>query len=246
MRILIVDDEPLARTRLAALVAEGELGEVVGEAVNGEDALAAVQDLDPEVVLLDIRMPGMDGLEAARHLATLECPPAVVFTTAYGDHALAAFEAHAVDYLLKPIRAERLRQALERARALTGTRLAELATAGTETRRRHLSAIVHGRIRLVPVDEVRALQADQKYVNVRWPGGQVLIEESLKSLEREFPGRFLRVHRNALAALAYVECLERDAEGSWWVQVRDLEQALAVSRRHLPQVRRVLSGRVRD
>lgn len=241
MRLLIVDDETLARSRLRGLVEQLDGWEVAGEAVNGRDALALIERERPDVVLLDIRMPGMDGLEAARHMAQLEDPPAVIFTTAYGDHALAAFEAEAVDYLLKPIRRERLAQALDRARRPTRAVLAALHSEVIEERARtHLCARFRGALELVPVTEVIYFQADQKYVTVRHKGGSVLIEESLKALEEEFGERFLRIHRNALVAEAYMAGLESDGTSQAAIVFRDINDRLEVSRRHLPAVRRRL------
>jgi two-component system response regulator AlgR len=237
VKILIVDDEPLARERLRALIAELGVGEVVGEAGDGLSALDAVQAFKPQTVLLDIRMPGMDGVEVARHLASLSEPPAVVFATAYGEHALAAFDANAIDYVLKPVTRERLSAALERARALTQGRLAATAPGMART---HLSAVVKGRLQLVPVAEIRYLQADQKYVEVVWPGGRVLTEESLKSLEHEFPKRFQRVHRNALVAIEYVVALEKLDDGEVVVVMRDVTEKIAVSRRMVSEVRQRL------
>ncbi|MGQ0656484.1 MAG: LytR/AlgR family response regulator transcription factor [Chromatiales bacterium] len=237
MKILIVDDEPPARERLQTLIGELQAGEVVGEAPDGMSAIEAVQTLQPDLVLLDIRMPGMDGLEVAGHLAALPRPPAVIFATAYGEHALAAFDANAVDYLLKPIRRERLAAALERARMLNQGRLNALAPAGGRT---HLSALVKGRLQLVPVDQIRYLQADQKYVEVVWPAGRVLIEESLKSLEGEFAARFLRIHRNALVAIAYIQALEKAPDGDVVVALNGIEDRLAVSRRLVSEVRQRL------
>jgi len=241
-RILIVDDEPLARERLRALLAEIGVGEVVGEAGSGLEALVVAQDLRPEIVLLDIRMPGMDGLEAALHLSRCAPAPAVIFTTAYDEHALAAFEAEAVGYLLKPIRPERLRAALAKAEALTLAR----ASAATHARghatsaRTHFSALVKGSLRLVPLAEVRYLQADQGYVSVCHPGGELLIEESLKTLEEELGDAFLRIHRNTLVAVAHVSALERDALGNASVMLRDVTGKLPVSRRLSGQVRKRL------
>ncbi|MCC6715490.1 MAG: response regulator [Gammaproteobacteria bacterium] len=237
MRILIVDDEPLARERLRSLVAELGGDEIIGEAGDGLDAIDAVQNLNPDLVLLDIRMPGMDGLEVARHLRTLANPPAVVFATAFGDHALAAFEANAIDYLLKPIRAERLAVALERVRGLAGLRREVLPAAGART---HLSAVVKGRLQLIPVAEIRYLHADQKYVEAVWPEGRVLIEDSLRSLEAEFPRRFLRVHRNALVAVDYVAAVERLDDGETVVALRGMPDRVAVSRRLAGEVRQRL------
>ncbi len=243
MKVLVVDDEAPARERLRAMT-EGLAGhEVVGEGANGAEALTLCQRHQPDVVLLDIRMPGMDGLEAARHLAELEAPPAVIFTTAYDQHALAAFETNAVDYLLKPIRKERLQAALERARHLTQPQLAALRERVPDRDgRTHICARVRGNLQLVPVNEIVYFMADQKYVSVRHLHGEVLIEEPLKSLEQEFGDRFLRIHRNALVAVAFLEGLEKDDEGRHLVRLRGTEQQLEVSRRHLPEVRQRLKN----
>ncbi len=243
MRILIADDEALARRRLRALVDELQAGDVVGEAANGHEALAQAERLGPDVLLLDIRMPGMDGLEAAGHLAKLVQPPAVIFTTAYGDYALAAFEARAVDYLLKPIRKERLAQALGNARRLTRPQLTALEQEDVGAHARtHLSARVKGTIRLIPVETVWYFQAEQKYVTVCHRDGEVLIEESLRALEEEFGARFVRVHRNALVARAALEALERDGLGRLRIKLRGREQRLEVSRRHAAVLRRIMKG----
>ena len=214
----------------------------MGEAADGLQALELAQASGPEVVLLDVRMPGMDGVETARHLARLPCPPAVVFTTAYEVHALSAFEVRAVDYLLKPIRRERLAEALLRARLLAPQR-AEALTAGPGEARTHVSATHQGRLRLVPVTEVRYLVADQKYVTAGFPGGELLLEESLRQLETELGARFLRVHRNALVAPAHAEALERGDDGLFHVRLRGVGLAPAVSRRLLAGVRERLRGR---
>jgi len=240
-RILVVDDEPLARERLRALLTELEAGDVVGVAGSGLEALAAVERERPDVVLLDIRMPGMDGLEAALHLARTAAPPAVIFTTAYDEHALAAFDAHAIDYLLKPIRPERLRAALAKAEALTVARAGAAGSARSGgAARTHFSALVKGSLKLVPRADVRYLQADQGYVSVFHPGGELLIEEALKTLEEELGDEFLRIHRNTLVAVAHVSALERDALGNASVVLRGVAGRLPVSRRLLAQVRKRL------
>ncbi len=241
MKVLIVDDESLARARLRSIVADLADCEPVGEAANGREALQLSARLEPDVVLLDIRMPEMDGLEAARHLARLEQPPAVVFTTAYGDHALAAFEAQAVDYLLKPIRRERLQQALARARRLTRAQLQALeAQAPMARARTHLCARYRGELQLVAMDDVIYFQADHKYVTARHRDGELLIEDSLKALEEEFGERFLRVHRNALVARDCIAGLDSEGGGRGQVRLRGCEEKLEVSRRHLPGLRRKL------
>jgi len=240
-RVLIVDDEPLARERLRALLGDLGAGQVVGEAASGLEAIDFVMREWPDVVLLDIRMPGMDGLEVALHLGMLDPAPAVIFTTAYDAHALAAFEANAIDYLLKPIRPERLRVALEKARALSAARVTAAAQArATPHARTHFSALVKGSLRLVPLADVRYLQAGQGYVSVFHPGGELLVEESLRALEDELGERFLRIHRNTLVAVAHVAALERSALGGANIVLRDLAQKLPVSRRLLGQVRRRL------
>src|SRR5215471_16605553 len=161
LKVLIVDDEPPARERLRALLAEiGEV-EVVGEGATGAEALGHTHDLAPDVVLLDVRMPGMDGLEAARHLNVLDEPPAVIFTTAYDQYAVEAFEAHAVGYLLKPVRKEQLATALSRAGRLTRAQLQKLAAAGAESRRSHIAARHREGLRLIPIEEVQYVLADQ-------------------------------------------------------------------------------------
>lgn len=235
MRIVIVDDEPLARQRMRDLLAELGEAQVVGEAGNGRDAIACVQQLAADVVLLDISMPVMDGLEAARHLAVLANPPAVVFCTAYEDHALAAFEAAAVDYLLKPVRLQRLREALGRARRVAAAEARSLAS--TARARTHLAARLRGALRLIPLHEVRYLHAEEKYVIVHHAHGEDLIEDSLKSLEEEFGERFVRIHRSCLVACDAVARVERSAVGNTQVVLRDGGAELEVSRRCVAALR---------
>jgi two-component system response regulator AlgR len=238
MKILLVDDEALARARMRQLL-EG-LGDctVCAEAASGEAALQAVNRQQPDVLLLDIRMPGMDGLEVARHLQALDEPPAIIFTTAYNDYALQAFETHAVDYLLKPVRSERLAEALAHARRLTRAQAVALQDADQLAAvREHICANVRGSLQLIAVEEIRYFLADQKYVTVCSAGDSVLIEDSLKSLEQEFGERFVRIHRNALVAPRYLAGLERDADGRSLVILQGVTERLEVSRRHLAAVR---------
>ncbi|MBI2313621.1 MAG: response regulator transcription factor [Betaproteobacteria bacterium] len=237
LRIAIVDDEAPARNRLRDLLqdcaARLEL-EVVGEAANGAAALALLQSVAADVVLLDIRMPGMDGLELAQHLRKLDEPPAVIFTTAYDAYAIKAFEVHAVDYLLKPIRLGRLFDALNRARAITPLRLDVLREIGPRSRS-HLSVQERGRVQLVPVGEVVYLRAELKYVTIRTREREFLLEESLTRLEQEFGERFVRVHRNCLVAKDYVSGFEKigeeGGESRWVVLLKGLDEKLPVSRR---------------
>ena len=238
MKLLLVDDEPLARQRLAALLRELGGQDVVGEAGNGREAVEMAEALGAECVLMDIAMPVMDGLEAAHHLAGLPAPPAVVFCTAFDQHALAAFEAAAVDYLVKPVRPERLAEAIERARRQRSAHEASrLPPASTERRRSHLSARLRGCLRLIPVDDIRFLQAEEKYVVVHHARGEDLVEESLKSLENEFGDRFIRIHRNCLVAWDEFAELRRSTDGQVHAILRHGGAPLEVSRRCLPLLR---------
>ncbi|UKE73949.1 LytR/AlgR family response regulator transcription factor [Xanthomonas graminis] len=242
MKVVIADDEPLARERLRALLAEHPGVEVLAEAGNGLEALRACADLHPDLVLLDIAMPGIDGLETARHLASFEPRPAVVFCTAYDAHALSAFEAAAIDYLMKPVRAERLAAALERARTFMAGRSSATALP-SQQRRSQLCARLRGSLRLIPVDDIHYLQAEEKYVVVHHARGEDLIEESLKSLEEEFAERFVRIHRNCLVARHELVELRRLGEGQVHAVLRHAKQPLEVSRRCVAQLRQEIRHR---
>lgn len=238
MDVLIADDEPLARERLSALLAELGGHRVVAQVGDGRSAVETCLAQAIDVVLLDIEMPEMDGLEAARHLAALDSPPAVVFCTAFDEHALAAFDASAVDYVLKPVRAERLAAALQRAaerRAGQKTMAPPPPVSGRV--RTHLAARLRGSLRLIPVNEVRFLQAEEKYVVVHHARGEDLVEDSLKSLETEFSTRFLRIHRNCLVAREQFSELRRMPDGAVHAVLRDGGTLLEVSRRCLPGLR---------
>jgi two-component system response regulator AlgR len=237
LRVLIVDDEAPARDRLRSLLAEISGVEVVGEAVTGEQALQHTADLSPDVVLLDVRMPGMDGIEAARHMNVLEEPPAVIFTTAYDEYAVNAFDAQAVGYLLKPIRKEKLGAALAQAGRLTRPQLQKLtATRGTEPRT-HIAAKHREGLRLIPLEEVQFFFAEQKYTTVRHLKGEDLIEDSLRALEEELGSGFVRIHRNALVSVRFLERIERNADGQYCVKLRGCEAPLQVSRRMAGELR---------
>jgi len=232
LRVLIVDDEPPARERLRSMLAEAGEYEVAGEAGNGEQAIDLVDKLIPDIVLLDVRMPGIDGLEVARHLATLPEPPSVIFTTAFDEYALQAFDSEAVAYLLKPIRAEKLRAALAKAARLTRPQLQQVAVAAREpVHRLHIGVRGRDGLKLIPIEEVFYFHADQKYTTVKHQKGEDLIEDSLKTLEEEFSVSFVRIHRNALVNTRYLERIARDASGQHFVHLRGLPDALEVSRR---------------
>jgi len=239
LRVFIADDEAPARLRLRALLSdiEAELpNRVVGEAANGQEALDRLAALPAEdradVALVDIRMPGMDGVELAARLAELPQPPVLVFCTAYDQYAVRAFELQAVDYLMKPVRANRLLDALRR--------VPERRSQPAETGRTQLSCSERGRILLLPVADILYLRAELKYVTARTAAREYLLEEALAALEQEFARRFVRIHRNCLVARDAVVGFEhvRDgAEGHWAVVLKGLDERLPVSRRQWAQVR---------
>jgi two-component system response regulator AlgR len=239
MKVLIADDEGPARQRLRAMLAGQHEWQVAGEAGNGREAVEQAEALQADAVLLDIAMPVMDGLEAARHMARLEPAPAVIFCTAYDEHALAAFETAAVDYLVKPVRLERLLEALERARrrrASVPPGPAPQPELGAR-QRSHLSARLRGNLRLIPIEDVHYLQAEEKYVLVHHARGEDLIEESLKSLELEFSDRFQRIHRNCLVANDEFLELRRLPDGQVHALLRHGKAPLEVSRRCVATLR---------
>jgi two-component system response regulator AlgR len=237
LKVVIADDETPARSRVRDLLEDCASSfpiELVGEAASGKELLALLANTPADVVLLDIRMPEMDGLEAAQHMLKLPEPPSVIFTTAYNDHALKAFELHAVDYLVKPIRLRRLHDALTRVRAITPLRLDVLNKIAPEPRR-HLSVQERGKILLIAVPDIRYLRAELKYVTVRTATREHLVEESLSRLEQEFADQFVRIHRSCLVAKAHIAGFEKDAaeagESRWVVMLNGLDEKLPVSRR---------------
>jgi len=245
LRVLIVDDEAPARSRMRDLLSDcaGTIDvAIVGEAATGRAALALLEETAVDVVLLDIRMPEMDGVELAQHLRRLEPAPAVIFTTAYDEYALRAFEVHAVDYLLKPIRVARLQEALSRVRSAQPIPLEALEAARTQPRA-CLSAQERGKVTLIPIEDVVYFRAELKYVTARTAEREFLLEESLTRLEQEYAERFVRVHRSCLVAKAAIQGFERAAgdggEGRWSVLLKHVEERIPVSRRQQHVVREV-------
>ena len=235
-RILIADDEAPARARLRDLLDDCRESfplVIVDEARNGREALDVLNREKVDIVLLDIRMPEVDGMEAARHIAGMERPPAIIFTTAFDAYALKAFEVNAIDYLLKPIRQERLLAALRKTRAGPPVTRAALDAAANQPRR-HLSVHERGKIILVPLSDILYLRAELKYVTVRTAEREHLLEESLTSLEQEFADHFIRIHRNCLVARHAIAGFERNSEESesgWAVVIKATGEKLPVSRR---------------
>jgi len=253
MDILIVDDEALARQRLLRMVEKIEGFCVIAEADNAEDALVAITQYDPDIVLLDIRMPGRDGLSLAQDIAELEDAPAVIFCTAFDQYALDAFGTNAVGYLLKPVKAEQLLQVLEKAQKLNKIQrdaaqrgvaqrvAAQKSTAPkVENQRTHITAKTRRGVELIPLDDVRYFLADHKYVTVYHRSGEHLLDETLKELEEEFGARFVRVHRNSLVSIKHIEALERNAQGQYQVRLANTELRPVISRRHVSDLKELL------
>lgn len=238
LTVFIVDDEAPARSRLKELLTDcaAQLPlECVGEASNGIEALDKLSEINVDVVLIDIRMPQMDGIELAQHLNKLPEPPAIIFTTAYDTYAVKAFELHAMDYLLKPIRLGRLFDALTHARNSVPPSIEVLQDLLPEPRK-NLSIHERGKVRLIPIEEVLYLRAELKYVTVRTSEHEYIIEEALSMLEKEHAARFVRIHRNCLVAKKAIEGFEKimDAENGephWAVKLKGLEEKLPISRR---------------
>lgn len=240
LNILIADDEAPARSRLRDLLTDiGNLN-IVGEAKNGKEAILLAEELQPDIILLDIRMPEMDGIEAAQHLQQLAKAPAVIFTTAFDNYAIQAFDMNAVDYLLKPIRQERLQTALQKARVLLPQQLAGLQPLSPQ--RTHLNITERGRILLVPIADIIYLRAELKYVTVRTAEREYLIEDSLTHLEQEFGNIFIRLHRNCLVANAYIVGFEKRSqdehgEKQWVALLKHVPETITVSRRQQHLIR---------
>jgi two-component system response regulator AlgR len=246
MKVLIVDDEAPARDRLRQLLEDDGDHSVVGEAGNGEQALEVAAETGPDVVLLDIRMPGLSGIEVAHHLNALRDPPAVIFTTAYDEYAIEAFETSAIGYVLKPVRRERLVKALQQATRVSKRSIDQVASkTDLPSHRSHICARVQDQLKLIAIDDITRFHADQKYVRVHHSGGENLIDESLKALETEFAGQFVRIHRGALVSIAHIESIGRVADGQMLVVLRNTPEdadGLIISRRHLADVKRQLKG----
>lgn len=239
MRIVVCDDEPLARERLVRIVKESG-HEVVAQVATGAEAITAVKIHQPELILLDIRMPEMDGVRCAQILNELEHPPAVIFVTAYDHYAIAAFKANAIGYLLKPANKNELLEALGKASNLNAAQLdgiRKLEDPSARPAREHIAARTHRGVELIKIKDIYYFTADQKYVKVRHKDGIVLIDETLKELEEEFDDRLFRVHRNAIINLDYLDYLETIDSSRYQVRFKGTDEALSVSRRHLPALR---------
>lgn len=242
-KILVVDDEPLARERLLRLLGKIRPEDELFEAADGRQAIASIEKHAPELVLLDIRMPGMDGLEVAGVLERMPCPPAIVFCTAYDEYALEALRLQAAAYLLKPVREPELAHAIDTAGRVNRVQLQTMRPpqAGESYPRQTISSHSRRGFETLHLEDIRCFIAREKYVAAITPETELLIHDSLKELEEEFGDRFLRVHRNALVAPAHIQRLEKQADGGWKVILRDIELNPAISRRHLSEVKQRVS-----
>lgn len=245
MNILIVDDEQPARDRLRRLLNDIENINITAEAANGVEAVKAYEEHNADIVLLDIRMPLMDGMETARHLMANEQPPAIIFTTAYGEHALQAFEAHAVDYLVKPIRPERLQDAISSAQRLNSAQLTQVSNDFTDDNARtHICVRKGNALELIRTEDIYYFIADNKYISIIHKDGEALLDEALINLEEEFQHTFFRVHRNALVAIDQISGLTKDSDASQKITLKDCDHQVEVSRRHLPAVRKLIRSKL--
>jgi len=240
MKVLVVDDEPLARQRLEQILSPMEQISEVLSASNGLQAIEICQQDKPDVVLLDIRMPGIDGLETAQHLSQMEKVPAIIFTTAYDEYALEAFKVSAVDYLLKPVREEKLHQSLLKACQLNRAQLQAIKS--QPSGRTNITAKISGNIKLIPVADIFYFQADQKYVTVMHQHGETIIEDTLKELQAEFDAGFIRVHRNALVAKKFISGIHKNNEGHTFVTLNGCDSMVEISRRHLSAVKKLITS----
>lgn len=243
MNVVIVDDEPLARERLKRMVEAFPGYQVVGESGDGRTALALINDCSPDVVLLDVNMPGLDGLQVARRLGESDVPPAIIFVTAHSEHALSAHDSQVAGYLLKPVRRDDLAEVLARARRPSRAQLnalaeQEVAAAGPA----YISARTREGIERVAVSDILFFWADQKYTTVYHMQGKLLIEQSLLTLEQSLGAAFLRVHRKALVACRYITGLRFESDGSARLSLRHVDDCVPVSRRRLSDVRALLGS----
>ncbi len=239
-RVLLVDDEPLARARMQRLLLAYDDFHCVADAGDGQSALSWLQQHTADVVFLDIQMPELDGLATARAIQQLPCPPVIVFCTAYDDHALAAFQTQALDYLLKPISKEALAQTIQRVRHW----LQPHAAVAVHGQRTHITARSHQGLQRIAIDEIDYCEADHKYVSAYHQGQVTLLDDSLKQLEDEFGHYFLRIHRSTLVARPSIERLVALEEGGYELYLRGVDKGFPVSRRHVTEVKRFMKDGV--
>lgn len=224
LTVIVVDDEPLAAERLADMIADLPNCRVLAKAANAQQTLALMSSQQPDVLFLDISMPGISGLELAKQLQGTKHPPFIVFCTAYEQHALQAFDAQAIDYLVKPVRRERLMESIERVVRLRNQ-------INDDSSKQFVAANVGGVLRRIALNDILYLHADEKYTVVYHLGGEHILDEPLKELEQRFPNQFTRIHRNCLVKAEQLLEIRRDMDGQAWAVLKDWPKALEISRR---------------
>ena len=240
--IFIVDDENLARARLKRLISDNKLYQVCGEAENGEQALQLIEAQKPDIVLLDIRMPGIDGLEVAEKLAEFNHPPAIIFCTAYDEYAIEAFKYKAIGYVLKPARSEDLNLALIQAKQLNQLQIKQLRSHSAEESPLFVAHSWHGD-ELIPFNSIYFFRSDHKYLTVYHTKGESLSDQTLKELERIHPDELIRVHRNTLVNISHISALHKNSEGHYQIRMKDDAHNVTISRRHVAEIKKRLNIR---
>lgn len=235
--VLVVDDEQLARDRLKRLIANLDEYECVGEAENGEQALARVATLHPDIVILDIRMPGIGGMDVAKKLSTEEHPPALIFCSAYDEYALKAFQVSASGYLLKPVRSDDLAAALAKASQVNRLQVRQIETEQQQEEGEVFIANTWQGHEMIPFDHIYYFQADQKYLTVHHKSGETLSDQTLKELEQTYGNKLIRTHRNSLVNARHVEALCKGADGKYYIRIKRTHEKVPVSRRLVSEVK---------
>lgn len=243
--VFIVDDEELARERLKRLIDSFEGYETIGEAENGDQALKKIPQCTPDIVLLDIRMPGTDGLSVAQTLAQAAQPPAIIFCTAYDDYAISAFKYNAIGYLLKPVRKEELIDALDSAQKLNQLQIKKvevnIATSSNSDTKNFVANTWQGQ-EIIPFDRIYFFKSDQKYLTVVHKDGETLSDQTLKDLEQHHPSLLIRAHRNTLINKMFIGGLVKDQDGHYQVKIKDTNHLISVSRRHTADIKTYLAS----
>jgi len=242
MHIIIVDDEPLARMRLKRLLDAQPRVTKIDEAANADQALKLTLETDPDILLMDIRMPGTDGLTMAKQISNLDDPPAIIFCTAYDAYALEAFETVAAGYILKPVSEEKLGAAIEKAARLTKVQRQAIDPHARTTGRKHITAQTHKGIEMIPLEAIICFIADNKYVSVIHDKGEHILDDTLKELEAEFEEGFIRVHRKTLVKVNAITGLEKDEQGVFYLTLKNSHHKPQVSRRHQAKIKTLIQS----
>lgn len=240
INVFIVDDESLARERLKRLILNNTLYRVCGEAENGAQALRLIEQTKPDIVLLDIRMPGIDGLDVASELSKLTHPPAVIFCTAYDEYALEAFKKQAIGYLLKPVRGEELDSALGQASQINQLQLKSLQEQEDSDDVQFVAHSWKGQ-ELIPFDSIYFFRSEQKYITIVHKNGETISDQTLKELEQSYPDKLLRAHRNTLVNAKHISAMHKDNDAHYYLHLRNSDHKILVSRRHVSELKQIIN-----